>query len=478
MYYYVLEFIMENMFSWLDEQIDANLIPTIADFVRIPNQSRQYDQEWDTNGLQQKACNFCIDWANKLDIEGLTLELIEEEGKTPVVLGILDSPNKSTVLMYGHIDKQPPLTEAWNEDLHPYKPVIKNNKLYGRGAADDGYAFFSSLLMVKALQKFGFPHNRIVFFFETDEESGSRDLLYYLEKMKPQIGEPSLVICLDSGCCDYENMCITTTLRGNMLFRVKAQVCNEGLHSGDASGIVPDSFRILRDIMEGFEDRKNGRLISDLYVNIPPDKYKQAYEFIQAVGGKLEKNFPFTGDCKPVETDGFKQYMNRIWQPTLTLTGIDGVPHMNVAGNVLRPYTTLHYSLRLPPTLNRNDAIKYVENYFKNVEPLCGAQISFELVRAGQGFSCPEYKADIESVINEASHRFFGKKPLYFGEGGSIPFINELTVKFPNAQFIVTGVLGPESNAHGPNEFLHLPYLKKIVLSLTSILQGYNNCKA
>lgn len=465
------------MFEWIEKQVDENLIPTIADFVRIPNQSRAFDPEWNTNGLQQKACHFCLDWAKKLDIKGLTLELIEEEGRTPVVLGILDSPNKPTVLMYGHIDKQPPLTKDWAEGLHPYEPVIRDGKMYGRGSADDGYAFFSSLLIAKALQQFGVPHNRMVFYFETDEESGSNDLLYYLEKRKEQIGEPSLIICLDSGCSDYEHMCVTTTLRGNFVFRLKAQVCNEGLHSGDASGIVPDSFRILRDVMHDFEDSKTGRLPSELYVNIPNDKYTQAADFIKDLGGKFDLKFPYTENTKPVESDAFKQYINRIWNPSLTLTGMDGVPRIDNAGNVLRPYTLLQYSLRLPPTLNKNDALNFMKSYFEKVNPPHDAKLTFELVRAGQGFSCPEYKPDIQACINEASEKFFGSKPFYYGEGGSIPFINELYVKYPKSQFIITGVLGPESNAHGPNEFLHLGYLKKIVMSLASILEGYGKCE-
>lgn len=462
------------MYDWIAEQVDTNLTPTIADFIRIPNQSRAFDPEWATNGLQQKACNFCIDWAKKLDIEGLTLELIEEKGRTPVVLGIVEAADKPTVLMYGHIDKQPPLTDDWAEGLHPHEPVIKDGKMYGRGGADDGYAFFASLLIIKALQKFKMPHNRIVFYFETDEETGSADLIHYLVQRKEQIGKPSLVICLDSGCCDYEHMCLTTTLRGCYNFQLRLDVGKEGVHSGSSSGILPDSFRILRELLEQFENSKTGKLPSDLYVNIPSDKYEQAYELIKEMNGKIDFGFPFVEGVEPVEQDGFKQYLNRIWHPTLTITGVDGVPNLKSAGNVLRPYTTFGCSLRLPPSLPKEDAMNFVKKFFQNAKTVHNGKLTFIDTFAGQGFNCPTYESKLKSIIDEAGEQFFNNKVLYYGEGGSIPFINELAQMFPNSQFIVTGVLGPQSNAHGPNEFLHLPYMKKLILSLSKILKGYS----
>ena len=461
------------MHTWISEQVDSNLTPTIADFIRIPNQSRAYDAEWATNGLQQKACHFCIDWAKKLNIEGLTLELIEDEGRTPVVLGIVDVKDKPTVLMYGHIDKQPPLTSDWFEGLHPYEPVIRDGKMYGRGGADDGYAFFSSLLIVKALQKFNKPHNRIVFYFETDEESGSADLIYFLEKRKTEIGKPSLVVCLDSGCCDYEHMCLTTTLRGVYNFNLRIDVGKEGVHSGSSSGILPDSFRILRELIDQFECSKTGKLPSNLYVNIPTDKYEQAFELIKEMGGNIDFKFPFADGVEPVEEDGFKQYLNRIWHPTLTVVGVDGIPSIKTAGNVLRPYTTLALSLRLPPSLPKEEAVKTVREFFEKAQTIHNGKLTFTGGSSGQGFNCPTYDSKLKEIIDEAGSKFFNSKVLYYGEGGSIPFINELAQLFPESQFIVTGVLGPQSNAHGPNEFLHLPYMKKLVLSLSQILEGY-----
>ena len=464
---------METMYDWVAEQVDKDIVPMIEDFIRIPNQSRLFDPEWNTNGLQQKACNFCIDWALKLGIKGLKLELVEDEGKTPLVLGVVDVPDKPTVLMYGHIDKQPPLTEDWDEGLHPHKPVIRDGKLYGRGAADDGYAFFASMLMVRALQKHNIQHNRIVFFFETDEESGSRDLLYYLQKFKDTVKEPSLVICLDSGCCDYEHLCLTTTLRGNVVFTVKAEVTYEGVHSGDASGMIPDSYRVLNEMLSRFENPKTGRLPSEFYVNVPSDKYEQAYSMIKQFNGKVDFKFPFLQGVQPMEEDGFKQYMNRIWSPTLTYIGMQGMPSLNQAGNVLRKSTTLRMSLRIPPSLNKVKAKEQVEAFFAKQKPINNAKVTVTVDKFGQGFVAPPYSQELKKAISEASNEFFGKEAIYYGEGGSIPFINDLATLFPKSQFIVTGTLGPESNAHGPNEMLNLPYMKKLILSLTKVLAEY-----
>ena len=466
---------MENKYKWLNEQMDSNLIPVIEDFIRIPNQSRAFDPEWETNGLQQKACHFCMDWAKKQDVKGLTLELIEEKGRTPVVLGIIEAPTKDkpTVLMYGHIDKQPPLLGEWDEGLHPYEPVTRDGKLYGRAGADDGYAFFASLLMIKALQRNGVDHNRVVLYFETDEESGSKDLIYFLKQRQEQIGTPSLVICLDSGCCDYEHLCLTTTLRGVCNFSLKCSLTKEGVHSGSSSGIIPDSFRVLKELIDRFEDPKTGRLPTDLYVNVPSDKYDQAESLIKEMGGKIDFGFPFLEGVEPMEQDGFKQYMNRIWNPTLTYIGVEGIPDISQCGNVLRPHTTLKLSVRLPPTLKKEKAEEVIKKFFTENKALYNAKVECEIDGVGQGFNSPAFDKKLKALIDEAGKMSFGKESLYYGEGGSIPFINELATMYPDSQFIVTGVLGPQSNAHGPNEFLHLPFMKKLIVSLTRVLEGY-----
>lgn len=468
------------MEAWLTEKTSSLLIPTIADFIKIPNQSREYDPEWDTNGLQEKACQFSLDFAEKLDIKGYSVDFIQEEGKTPALLAVIEpfSPDgkitedlKKTVLMYGHIDKQPPLENEWSEGLGPWTPVIKNGRLYGRGGSDDGYAWFSCALLVKALQEHNHAHNRIVLFFETDEESGSRDLLYYLQKYKEKIGNPALIFCLDSGTTDYDHMCLTTSLRGVVSFELKVEVMTNGVHSGSASGVVPSPFRILRNILNQFEDSKTGLLPEGLYVDVEADKYSQAKELIDNKGGEIDFKFPMLEGVQKSGKSGFQNYMNRIWRPQLSVTGMDGTPSCENAGNVLLPWSSMKCSVRLPPSLHLDEAKKVISEFFNNVDVPYGAKFTLSKLEGGSGFVCPAYTPKFEQVIRKSGEYCFKKPVLFYGEGGSIPFLNDIKNVFPEAQFIVTGVLGPESNAHGPDEMLELTYLEKLVKAMAFTLR-------
>ena len=472
------------MEKWLREKTKEELIPAICEFIKIPNQSRLYDPEWATNGLQEKACQFAIDFADAQKLKGYSITFIQEEGKTPALLGIVDpfagsgemNENlKKTILMYGHIDKQPPLIGEWSEGLGPHTPVIRDNKLYGRGGNDDGYSWFSCVLLAKALQENNLPHNRLVFFFETDEESGSRDLIYYLNKYKEKIGTPSLIFCLDSGTTDYEHMCLTTSLRGVINFSLRVDVVHQGLHSGSSSGVVPSSYRILRNILEQFENSNNGDMPLELYVDIPADKYQQAKHLIEVKGGKIDFQFPLVDGVETMGNTGFQEYINRIWKPQLAVTGIDGLPSCSNSGNVLLPYTKINCSLRLPPTKCPEEAKKDLTAFFSKVNIPQNGKFTFEIQKGGSGFTCPSYSEGVLKVINESGGSSYGTPVLYYGEGGSIPFLNDIKNCFPGAQFIVTGVLGPKSNAHGPDEMLHLGYLEKLVVAMGKILRDVPN---
>ena len=473
------------MEKWLSQQVKENLIPTIADFIKIPNQSRHYDAEWETNGLQKQACEFCMNWAEKQQVKGLKMEYIKEEGLTPVVLieidafagskGKITPQLEKTILMYGHIDKQPPLTDQWSEGLGPWTPVIKNNRLYGRGGVDDGYAFFTCIMIVKALQQFDIPHNRIVIFFETDEESGSRDLVYFLNKLKQRIREPSVVICLDSGCVDYKHMCLISTLRGVAIFTIRVDVVTQGVHSGAFSGIAPGSFRILRNVLDQFEDSNTGRVIADFWVDIPAEKYLQATDLLDLYGGEIDFKCPFAEGCQQMGNSGLQNYLNQIWRPMLTITGIDGVPSISTAGNVLRPYTEVKCSLRLPPTLEKPQVEAALQKFFDNVKIPHHAKVTHKVEHIGCGFECPPFKKDFLEVIKKSGIKAFNNPVLFFGRGGSIPFLNDLKKSFPKSQFIVTGLLGPEANAHGPDEMLELDAFHNLVIAMASILKDCPN---
>lgn len=460
----------KNIRAFLEEEFEPNLVEPLKDFVRIPNQSRSFDPEWNTNGLLEKACQHVIDWSKGQGLKDFSVDLYKEDGKTPAVIGVAEMKDAPTILFYGHIDKQPPLTEKWREGLHPYQPVVENGKLYGRGGVDDGYAYFASVLVVKMLQKFGAQKHRFVFFFECDEESDSIDLEYYLDLKKDLIGTPEIMVCLDSGTIDYDHLSLTTNLRGILDFNLKVEVTKEGVHSGSAGGIVPDTFRIARHLLDTFEDSKNGRLIPELNVNIPSDRYGEAVDLIKELG-EFDFKIPFVEGAESITSDPLQLYLNNTWLPACTLIGFEGLPPSHRCGNVLNPYTSYQISLRLPPTLSHEDAMQAVKAHFANLKVPHNARITLSRFIGGSGLNLKPFSKKLQDSIFEAGKEFFGKVPLFFGEGGSIPFLNDFQRRFPKAELLVLGINGPESNAHGPNEFLHLDYLKKLISSLVFVFE-------
>ena len=456
--------------EFINSEFDSNIVKAITDFVEIPNLSRLYDAESRTNGLMQKACKFCMDWAEKQGVKGLSLELLEREGGSPLVFGEIAATveDPKTILMYGHIDKQPHLTEQWSEGLHPTKPVIIDGKLYGRGGADDGYAFFASIMIIRTLQQFNIPHDRIVLTFECDEESGSIDMDYYLDLMKEKIQTPDLVICLDSGTVDYDHFSITTSLRGYCAGELNVQVTSEGVHSGE-SGIIPDSFRIIRELLDRIEDSKTGEVIKDLHVDIPESRIKEVKDLVDIVGADGIIIGPFLDGVKSVTGCPIETQLNKTWRPQVSYVGINGLPSCENGGNVLRPATTLKLSVRLPPSIESAEASKKLKEILE-ANPPYNAKVEFKIMSNGNGFAAPDYSGEFLNAIDEASKANFGNSPSYFGMGGSIPLMGDLAKTFPNSKFMVTGVLGPKSNAHGPNEFLHLPFLEKMINTMVQMM--------
>jgi acetylornithine deacetylase/succinyl-diaminopimelate desuccinylase-like protein len=351
--------------------------------------------------------------------------------------------------------------------------VIEGDRLYGRGAADDGYALFGSLAAILALQDQGAPRARCVIMIEACEESGSYDLPYYVDHLAERIGKPSLVVCLDSGCGNYDQLWLTTSLRGMTGGNLSVQVLEEGVHSGDASGIVASSFRILRQVLSRLEDEASGRIKpQELYVDIPAQRVEQARRTAQVLGDAIYSKFPFVAGMQPVEKDLTELVLNRTWRPALAVTGLDGMPPLESAGNVLRPSTAVKLSLRLPPTLEGNSAGERVKRLLE-ADPPYGAKVIFALEKATSGWNAPALAQWLEASVDGASRGFFGAPPAYNGEGGSIPFMGMLGEKFPGAQFLITGVLGPHSNAHGPNEFLHIPTGKRVSMCVAKVLADH-----
>ena len=375
-----------------------------------------------------------------------------------------------TLLLYGHLDKQPPFT-GWREGLGPWTPVLTpEGKLYGRGASDDGYAVFASVAALEALLAQGQTLPRIVVLIECSEESGSPDLPAHLDALGDRLGQPDLVVCLDSGAGDYERLWMTTSLRGLVGGELSVKVLENGVHSGDASGVVASSFRIARALLERLEDATTGRIkLPELHTAIPESRALDAKRAGAILGDQVWSKFPFVAGMGPVEADATEMILARTWRPALAVTGADGLPSSATAGNVLRPETRLRLSLRLPPTVDADKAVKAVVSALTS-DPPYGAQVSFDGEGGAAGWNAPELSPWLTKAIDDASRQFYGKPSGAIGEGGSIPFMGMLGERFPRAQFLITGVLGPESNAHGPNEFLHVPYAMKLTACVAHVV--------
>ncbi len=418
----------------------------------------------------QQAVDLIADWCRKRPIEGLTVEVVELDGRTPVILMEIPGTAPGTVLLYGHLDKQPEM-EGWREGLGPWVPHIEEGKLYGRGGADDGYSAFSSLCAIEALKAQGVPHARCVVLIEACEESGSFDLPAYVEHLAPRIGAPELVVCLDSGAGNYDQLWLTSSLRGNLIVNLTVEVIREGVHSGDASGVVPSSFRVARQLLDRLEDSASGRiLVEALHEPIPEGRVAQARVAAEVLGDAVHARFPWHEGAGPVTEDGAELVLNRTWRPQLATTGQDGLPPLANAGNVMRPRTTLKLSLRLPPTSDPAAAGQAVKSALE-ADPPSAARITAQVVDGAPGWQAPPLAAWLEEAVDQASRTHFdGRGAVQMGEGGTIPFMGMLGSQFPEAQFLITGVLGPGSNAHGPNEFLHLDFAERLTCCVADVL--------
>ncbi len=460
----------------VDAVFAESIVPTLVEYIKIPNKSPDFDPDWEANGYMQKAMDLIVGWCNDNPIEGMKLEVLQLPGRTPLLFIDIPGEIDDTVLIYGHMDKQPEMT-GWDDDLGPWKPVIKGDRLYGRGGADDGYSTFSSLTALRILQEQGIPHARCVVLIEGCEESGSPDLPVYIDHLAGRIGTPSLVVCLDSGAGNYDQMWCTTSLRGMVVGNLHVEVIREGVHSGDASGIVPSSFRILRTLLSRLEDQETGEILpKELYCEIPEQRREQAALVAATLGDAVWNHFPFHEGAGPISKDNTELVLGRTWKPQLAITGAGGLPDVGSAGNVMRPISSARVSLRLPPEVKGEDATRLVRNLLTSNVPY-GAKVRFESEEGNDGWNAPPLASWLQTAMNEASTTYFGKPAMSMGEGGTIPFMGMLGEKFPEAQFMITGVLGPESNAHGPNEFLHIPTAKKLSCCVAETLLQHGQRK-
>jgi acetylornithine deacetylase/succinyl-diaminopimelate desuccinylase-like protein len=476
---------MSDTATDLGSRIDArwadDVLPTLTDYIRIPNVSKAFDDEWEAHGHTEEATSLIRDWCAARPIEGLTVGVHRLPGLTPLIICEVPASDPAlaarTVLLYGHLDKQPEMA-GWREGLGPWTPVIEDDKLYGRGGADDGYAAFAALVAIECAQTEGIPHARLVVLIEASEESGSPDLPAYVEALADRLGTPELVICLDGGCLDDERLWLATSLRGLVNGQLTVEVLTAGTHSGLASGVVPSSFRIIRELLDRVEDSTTGEvLLPELRVEIPPDRVEAAADTAAAITFKPSHEFPFAGSTQPMVADAAAQFLAQTWEPTLSYIGADGFPPPDREGNVLRPWTRLTLSFRLPPTCDESIAAAAIERALTS-DPPSGANVRFEVASTGPGWAAPALAPWLTAALDEVSTTAFGKPARTFGEGGSIPFMGMLGARFPDAQFVVTGALVPGSNAHGPDEFLHLPTARRVTECIARLLGGHASSPA
>jgi acetylornithine deacetylase/succinyl-diaminopimelate desuccinylase-like protein len=468
--------------AYADRRWDEAIVPALTDYIGVPAKSPMFDAEWQAHGHLERVVRDAAAWVESRKVPGLTLEVVRIEGRTPVIFFEIPATrpaSSDTVVMYGHLDKQPEFT-GWRNDLGPWTPKYEGGLLYGRGGADDGYAVYAAITAVEALKAQGLTHPRIVGLIETCEESGSHDLPPYLDALRIRLGNVSLVVCLDSGAGNYDQLWLTTSLRGMVSGVLKVEILTEGIHSGDASGVVPSSFRVLRNVLDRLEDSATGRLLPEsFHCQLPTDRLAQVQAAAAMLGDALWQRFPWAcgadgGSTLPTTTDPVEALLNRTWRPTLSVTGVDGFPDMKNAGNVLRPYTAFKLSLRLPPLVDGHQASLHLKTLLEDNAPY-NAKVTFHPDgRAGalgaNGWNAPSLAPWLEAALNTASQAQFGAPVGYIGQGGTIPLMSMLQQGFPSAQMMVCGVLGPKSNAHGPNEFLHVPYAKRLTAAVAQVI--------
>ena len=448
---------------------DKSAVPELVEYIRVPNKSPMFDPDWQKHGFMDQVVTQFEAWCRKQNISGMQLEVMRLPGRTPLIFMEIPGKSEETVLLYGHLDKQPETT-GWRHGLGPWQPVLEGEKLFGRGGADDGYATFAALIALKALKDQSVPHARCIVIIEACEESGSYDLPFYIDALAGRIGKPDLVICLDSGCGNYDQLWCTTSLRGLVGGSLSVEILDEGVHSGDASGIVPSSFRILRQLLNRIDDCDSGKVLAgEFHVEIPEKRIRQAKVAAEVLGAGVFRKFPFVDGARPVTDDLAELILNRTWRPALAVTGADDLPPIANAGNVLRARTSVKISLRLPPTVDTGVAMEKLKSLL-NSEPPSGAKITFHPDWGASGWHAPEMEPWLEDAVDQASINYFGKPSVHMGEGGTIPFMGMLGKKFPEAQFLITGVLGPHANAHGPNEFLHIPTAQKLTCCVAEVI--------
>jgi acetylornithine deacetylase/succinyl-diaminopimelate desuccinylase-like protein len=444
---------------------DRDVLPSLSDLVAIPAVSPAFDPHWATGGHLTAAARHMHEW---LSGAGLTSQILQIEGRTPLVCAEKPATGgEGTVVFYGHLDKQPPLGD-WSPGLGPWQPVTRDGRLFGRGSADDGYAGYAAVTALAAAPR----HARAVLLLETGEESGSPDLPAYLDLLADRLGDVALVICLDSVGLDYERLWLTTSLRGAVQATVTVRVLDTPLHSGVASGIVPSSFRILRELLDRVEDSATGVVtIPEMTVPIPAGRRAEAAALAKLYPG-VGASFPLAGSTRRVSDDDVELLLNNTWRPTLSVIGAAGLPDPAVAGAVLRSETALRLSFRTPPGVDATTAARALTGILTTDVPY-GAEVDVGDFMTIDGWDAPAPAPWLTSALDRIGERVFGVPCGAVGVGGGIPFLGMLSHRYPSAQFVVTGAVGPDSNMHGLDESLNLTHARRVTEAIALLVTAH-----
>ncbi|HZU56624.1 MAG TPA: M20/M25/M40 family metallo-hydrolase [Actinocrinis sp.] len=462
----------------VDELWTRSALPSLAEFVRIPALSPLYDASWAANGHLQAATEHVGAWIKARALPGARIEALTLEGRSPLLIADIPATagaaarNAGTVILYGHLDKQPPL-DGWSAGLEPWKPVLRDGRLYGRGAADDGYSGYAATTALEAVRAAGGEHARTVILLETCEESGSTDLPAYLSLLSERLGDVSLLVCLDIGGIDYERLWLTDSLRGLVQLTVTARVLETPQHSGLAGGIVPDPFRILRHLLDRVEDAASGEIkIPAMHVALPPERRTAARDAAALAPGLIAGRFPMVAPLPAADADDAELLLNNTWRPALTVTGAAGLPRPADAGNVLHSAASLKLSFRVPPTADAPAALAALEKTLTRDVP-AGAKVELSDRLTMNGWAAPAPAPWLRAALARVGAEVFGRPHAVLGCGGSVPFMELLGRRYPNADFLATGVLGADSNAHGPDEWLNIAFAQRVTEAVAHILDAH-----
>lgn len=386
----------------------------------------------------------------------------ERDGAHPAVLARrAAAPGAPTVLLYAHHDVQPPgPDEEW--DSVPFQPALRNQRLYGRGTADDkaGIAMHLASLRLLAEYSASSPALGLAVFIEGEEEAGSESFPWLLQQYGDWLAADAIVVA-DSGNWDEQTPGLTVSLRGNATFTMTVRTLDHNVHSGMFGGAVPDAMLATIRTLDSLWATDGSVAVAGLHRHVASaPEYDEAR--LRAESGLLDG----------VERVGIDNPLQQLWwQPAITVTGIDA-PAVAVAANALAAAVRVKISVRVAPGQTAAEAARLVQQHLL-ANAAFGARLEFGDEQLGEGYLVEADHPVVHDAIATMTAAW-GREPVLQGVGGSIPFIADLAERYPEAAILVTGVEDPDSRAHSPNESLHLPGFRKAVAAEALLLLALN----